>query len=124
MTISIALDIDGTITESIEFFRIMTHRLILGHRIVLLTNRGPGTEQQVADEIDDLGIDYSEIVITSDKAQYIKDNNITIFFENEDEYFLEIPESVTVFKIREDGNFSFAEKKWITSRKNSILIDD
>ena len=37
---------------------------------------------------------------------------------------LELGEEVTVFKIREEGNFSFAEKKWITSRQNSILIDE
>jgi hypothetical protein len=125
----IAIDLDNTITasrESIEFFRIITHLLIPDpeYRIYILTNREPGTEQQVADELDYLGIEYSEIVITAQKAQYIRDNNITIFFENEDEYFLEIPESVTVFKIREAGNFDFAQKKWITSRKNSIFIDD
>jgi len=123
----IAIDLDQTITasrDSIEFFSILTHLLIAEHRIVILTNREPGTEQKVADELDYLGIDYSQIVITDKKAQYIKDNKITIFFENEDEYFLEISEQTTVFKIRESGNFSFAEKKWITSRQNSLLIDE
>lgn len=122
----IAIDLDNTINasrDSIVFFSIMTHLLIAEHRIVILTNREPGTEQAVADELDCLGIDYSEIVITAEKAQYIKDNHITVVFENEDEYFLELGEEVTVFKIREDGNFDFTEKKWIGSKKTTKMID-
>ena len=124
----IAIDLDNTITasrDSIEFFRIITHLLIPDseYRIYIITNRESGTEQEVADELDYLGIEYSEIVITADKADYIRENKITIYFENEDEYFLELGEEVTVFKIREDGNFSFSAGKWITSTNNSILID-
>ena len=127
MKLSIAIDLDNTITasrQSIEFFSILTNLLIPEHRIYILTARELGTEQEVAEELDYLNIDYSEIVITGQKAQYITDNKITIFFENSDEYFLEVPESTTVFKVRECHNFSFAEKKWITSRRNSILIDE
>ncbi len=123
----IAIDLDSTINaskNSVYFFSILTHLLIAEHRIYILTNRELNTEQDIAEELDYFGIDYSEIVITDKKAEYIRENNITIFFENEDEYFLELGEEVTVFKIRESGNFSFAEKKWITSRRNSILIDE
>ena len=85
----IAIDLDNTITaskQSIEFFEILTHLLIPDpeYRIVILTNREPGTEQEVAIELDYLGIEYSEIVITADKADYIRDNKISIYFENED----------------------------------------
>ena len=123
----IAIDLDNTITadkNSIEFFIIMTHLLIAENYIFIITNRKPGTEKEIIQELKDIGIDYNEIVITDKKAEYIKENNITIFFENTDEYFLELGEETTVFKIRESGNFSFAEKKWITSRQNSILIDE
>jgi len=123
----IAIDLDNTISanrNSIEFFSILTHLLIAEHRIYIITNREANTEQEIADELDYLNIDYSQIVITDQKAKYIRDNNIIIFFENEDSYFLEIGEEVVVFKIRENLNFSFAEKKWITSRRNSILIDE
>ena len=109
----IAIDLDNTINasrDSIEFFEILTHLLIAEHRIYILSNREPNTEQQVADELDYLGIEYSQIVITEKKAEYIKDNNISVYFENEDEYFLELGEEVTVFKIREPGNFSFSDK--------------
>ena len=126
-TMKIAIDLDNTITasrDSIEFFEILTHLLIAEHRIVILTNREPNTEQEIADELDYLGVEYSEIVITAQKAQYIKDNHVTIYFENEDEYFLELGEEVTVFKIREPSNFSFAEKKWVGNKKTTKMIDE
>ena len=122
----IAIDLDNTLNASktsIEFFSVLTHLLIVEHRIYIITNREPNTEQEIADELDYLGIEYSEIVITDKKAEYIKENNITIFFENQDEYFLELGEEVVVFKIREDGNFDFAEKKWIGNNKTVKMLD-
>jgi hypothetical protein len=123
----IAIDLDHTITadrNSVEFFRIITHLLIPEneYRVVILTNREPGTEQEVADELDYLGIEYSEIVITSQKAQYIRENKITIFFENEDFYFKELKLNETVvFKIREEGNWE--KGRWIGSKKTVKMID-
>ena len=124
--IKIAIDLDNTITankNSIEFFKILTHLLIPEHKIYIITNRTPGSEQNIAEELDCLEIEYSEIIITDKKAEYIKNNNIKIFFENEDESFLEISEDVVVFKIRESGNFDFAEKKWIGSNTTTKMID-
>lgn len=123
----IAIDLDNTLNasrDSIEFFSILTNLLAPEHRIHIITNREPGTEQLVADELDYLGIDYNDIIITADKAQFICDNKIGIFFENQDEYLLDVPEEVLVFKIREDGNFDFAAKTWIASKKTTLMIDD
>ena len=123
---NIAIDLDHTINAnktSIEFFRIITNLLIVEHSIYILTNREPGTEQEIAQELKDLEIQYTEIIITAEKAEYILRNNIKIYFENEDEYFLELGEETTVFKIREKGNFSFSEKKWINSKGNTKMID-
>ncbi len=63
----IGIDLDHCITadkNSIEFFSIMTNLLIAEHRIYIITNREPNTEQGIAEELDCLGIEYSEIVIT------------------------------------------------------------
>jgi len=122
----IAIDLDNTITasrDSIEFFRVMSHLLIAEHKIYIITNREPGTEQQVANELNYLGIEYSQIVITSEKAEFIRENGMTILFENQDETFLELGQEVTVFKTREEGNFDFAEKKWLGSKKTTKMIE-
>ena len=122
----IAIDLDNTITaseQSIEFFSVLSQLFIVEHKIVILTNREPNTEQEIAEELDYHNIDYSEIVITADKAQYINENRINIFFEDTDEYFLDLGSEVTVFKIREDGNFDFKAKKWVGSSKTTKMID-
>ena len=122
----VAIDFDNTINadnNSIEFFSAITNLLIPEHRIYILTNREPNSEQDIAEELHTLGIDYNRIVITDNKADYIKEKNITIFFENTDEYFLELGEETTVFKIRGDSNFSFLEKKWIGTSKTTKMID-
>ena len=123
----IAVDIDGTINaskESVEFFKVLTHLLIAEHRIYIITNREPNTEQEIADELDQYGIEYSEIVITQDKAKFIRENSVTIFFENSDLYFLELGEEVTVFKIREAANFDFEKHLWIGNSKTTYMIDE
>ena len=126
-TMKIAIDLDNTITasrESIEFFSVLTNLLIAEHKIYILTDREPCTEQDVAEELDYLGIEYSKIVITDKKADYVRENRITIFFESEDSYFLELGKEVTVFKIRDASNFDFARKKWNTNKRNLKSMDD
>ncbi|MHC4772852.1 MAG: hypothetical protein ACYS8S_04605, partial [Planctomycetota bacterium] len=81
-------------------FSILTNLLIAEHRIVILTNREPMSEQETAYELDFLGIDYNEIVITAKKADYIRDNRISIYFGNQDKSFEELGKEVTVFEIR------------------------
>ena len=126
-TMKIAIDLDNTITasrESIEFFSVLTNLLICEHRIYILSNRERNTEQLVAEELDYLGIEYSQIVITSNKADYILKEGIGIFIDDTDENFLSLPESVLVFKIREDGNFNYDTHKWIGSSKTTEMIDE
>ena len=116
-TMKIAIDLDYTIDasrESIEFFSVLTNLLIPEHKIYILTDTEEESEQDIACYLDHLAIDYNEIVITDKKAQYIRDNRITIFFGNQDKSFLELGgEETTVFKIRESDNFDFSENKWI-----------
>ena len=127
--IKIAIDLDGTINGSslsINFFHILTNLLITDHYITILTNRDPGTEQEISAELNKLGISYSDIVITADKTDYIMKNGIEVFVENEDEQFLSLPENILVLKVRENMNFDFGEKekKWIGSKKTTKMIDD
>jgi uncharacterized HAD superfamily protein len=126
--IKIAIDLDGTINaskQSIEFFSVLTHLLIAEHRIYILTDRQPNTEQEIAEELDYLGIEYNQIIITHKKAEYIKEQGISIFFENQDETFLELGEEVLVLKVRENMNFDFGKNgRWVGSRKTVRMIDE
>ena len=118
----VGIDLDNTIDaskDSIEFFSILTNLLIVEHRIYIISDRELGTEQEIAEELDFLGIEYNQIIITGKKSDFIRQNKITIFFENEDIYFKELKLGETVvFKIRESGNWE--NGRWIGSKKKNI----
>jgi len=121
----IAIDIDNTITasrDSVEFFRTLTTLLISAHQIIVISNRNESDRETTEEELDVLGIRYNKLILTADKAEYILKHGIEFVFEDTDEYFLELPETITVFKIRESGNFCFSEHKWIGSPKTTKMI--
>ena len=125
----IAIDLDNTITadkNSVEFFRILTHLLIPENDIYIITNRNESDREDTEQELSILGIRYNKLIITDKKAEFIREQGITIYFENEDRFFLELGEEVVVFKIRESGNFDFSPKKqrWIGDRKTTKMIDE
>jgi uncharacterized HAD superfamily protein len=121
----IAIDIDNTITaskSSVEFFRTLTTLLISAHQIIIISNRDEADRETTEEELDVLGIRYNKLILTADKAEYILKHGIEFLFEDTDEYLLELPDSVTVFKIRESGNFCFLDHKWIGSPKTTKMI--
>jgi len=110
----IAVDLDGTISEYPQFFKLFTKAMSqAGCKIYILTDRPPGTEEQVSEQLQSYGITYDIIKIISQKSQYILKEGITVLYDDTDQYFLDLPEEVAVFKIRQKYNFDFAEKKWI-----------
>lgn len=116
----IAIDIDNTITaskNSVEFFRMLTTLCISKHQIIIISNRDEADRETTEEDLDVLGIRYNKLILTADKAEYILKHGVEFVFEDTDEYFLELPETITVFKIREEGNFCFTEHKWIGSKK-------
>jgi hypothetical protein len=119
----IALDIDGCITEYPEFFRALSACMSPIAEIYVITNRDPGTRAEITNELKDYGIHYKTLVITAEKAKYIIENDINVVFEDTDEYFLDLPESVCVLKVREPGNFDFETRKWIYGSKTGQTIE-
>ena len=112
--LKIGIDLDDCITYSLDFFVLLTHALYDKAEIHIITNheQTPESEQGTRQQLKELNIKYHHLVLTGDKADYIMDKGITIYFDDTDEYFLELPESVTVFKIREPWNFDFDKHKW------------
>jgi len=111
--IKIAVDLDGTISEYPEFFKLFTKAMSQADcQIYILTDRPAGTEEQVADQLRGYDITYETIKITSQKSQYILEEGISVLFDDMDHYFMDLPAEVAVFKIRQKYNFDFAEQKW------------
>ena len=126
--LKIGIDLDNTITaspESICFFSFITNIIKNKAQIHIITNRDD-SENSIKETIEELKehhIHYDKLEITANKAEYIIKEGIHVYFDDTDEYFLQLPSSVTVFKIREPGNFDFEKHKWIYGNKTGINID-
>ena len=126
--IKIAIDLDDTINlscNSMTFFSLITNSLKDIAYIYIITNRDIDNEsrRKTREELSLLNIHYDKLVITENKSNYILSEGITVFFDDTDENFLDLPESILVFKTREAGNFDFLAKKWIYGDKTGINID-
>jgi hypothetical protein len=109
----IGVDLDGTISEFPGFFKLFTRVMArAGCKIYVITDRAPGTEDDVRCELEMYGITYDVLKITGDKARYILHEGIGVLFDDVDEYFLELPEDVAVFKVRQKCNFDFSRGMW------------
>ncbi len=113
----IGIDIDGTITEAPSFFREFIEQMSPIAEIHIITFRPKKYKFETIQQLSAFGIKYDCITFTDDKRDYIIRNGINVYFDDMDEFIIDLPPSVTVFKIREKGNFDFEEKKWIYNPK-------
>lgn len=121
----IGIDLDATITAYPEVFSCFTKAYKdAHHEIHIITDRMQGTEEDVADILAELKIEYDIIAITRDKTSYILRQGIDVLYDDTDEYFLYLPETVAVFKVRQHYNFDFELKKWLYSDKAGKRIDN
>lgn len=112
---AIGLDLDGCIDEAPHFFAPLSH-LWPASVFVITFRRDYGKAKQY---VDTFGIRYSEIILVSrfeDKAIVIKDKSIGIYFDDQDEILMHIPDDVVVMKIRNGGNFDSKSRHWLYSK--------
>ena len=123
--LKIGIDLDDCMSYRPDFFQAFTHAMKAIAEIHIITNREqtPESEQNTKEQLKEWCIHYDYLRITAEKADYILENGISIYFDDTDEYFLNLPESVTVFKIRESWNFDFDEHKWVYSNRTGRNID-
>ncbi|MGF1582723.1 MAG: hypothetical protein ACFCD0_25645 [Gemmataceae bacterium] len=122
----IALDIDGTISERPDFFAVLSVGFrAAGHEIVILTYRDPNREQAMRDELTGWGIEFDQLVIAPSleaKGKLCGTLGVDVFFDDQDECLVNVPESVLVVKVRNGGNFDFEEHLWLSTAKLTKLL--
>lgn len=109
-----AIGLDGCIDEAPQFFRPLSE--IWPGKIFVITFRRDYDKAKAY--VDSFGIRYNEIILVQrfeDKAVVIEDKGIGIYFDDQDEMLMHIPEGVTVLKIRNGGNFDADTKQWLYS---------
>lgn len=120
-TPSIGLDLDGCIDEAPAFFGPLSH--VWPGQIFIITYRRDYNKAETY--VNQFGIRYDELILVDRfeaKAEVITEKQIGIYFDDMDEMLMHIPESVTVFKIRNDGNYDFPKKQWLYSQTTGRQI--
>jgi hypothetical protein len=118
---AIALDLDGTIDEAPEFFRLLSESW--PGKVYVITYR---SDQAKAErDVAKFGIRCDEVILVSrfdEKADVIAERGISVYFDDQDEMLMHIPEGVTVLKIRNGGNYDFEARKWLFSDVTGRMI--
>ena len=111
---AIGLDLDGCIDEAPHFFVPLSHAW--PGRIYIITYRSD--YDQAKSYVDSFNIKYDELILVSrfeDKAVVIKDKNIRVYFDDQDEMLMHVADNVAVLKIRNGGNFDEDSRQWLYS---------
>jgi hypothetical protein len=118
---AIALDLDGTIDEAPEFFRLLSESW--PGKVYVITYR---SDQAKAErDVANFGIRCDEVILVSrfeEKADVVAERGISVYFDDQDEMLMHIPEGVTVLKIRNGGNYDFEARKWLYSDVTGRMI--
>lgn len=111
---ALGIDLDGTIDEAPEFFRLLSS--VWPAAVYIITYRDHLAKAQ--EDVTRFGIKAQVILVNSfaEKATKIRELGIKVFFDDMDEVLLHIPSDVTVFKVRNEGNFDFKSRKWLYSK--------
>ena len=118
---AIGIDLDGCIDEAPEWFRILSQ--VWPGPVYVITFRRDA--QKARDDVASFGVQCDEVILVDRfdaKAKVIAERNITVYFDDQDEMLMHIPEGVAVFKIRNGGNFDFEERKWLFSEVTGRVI--
>lgn len=118
---AIGLDLDGTIDESPAFFRTLSK--VWPGLVYVITYRNDQAKAEA--DVAQFGIQCDEVILVSsfqEKAEVIAEKGISVYVDDQDEILQHIPENVTVLKIRNGGNYSYEESKWLFSEETGRLI--
>jgi hypothetical protein len=76
--IKVGINLDNCITAEQEFLRVMCHLLCPEYEIHLITNRDEDSRAKTMKELEKYRIQYSQLVMTDNKAEYLQEQGIEI----------------------------------------------
>ncbi len=122
----IGLDLDGLLDERPDFFAFLTASLRAGgHFVAVLTYRDPESRARTEGQLAAWGVGYDELHFARslpDKGRLCRELEIDLYIDDQDECIQDVPETTTVFKIRNGGNFDFGERKWLSTARLTRLL--
>jgi hypothetical protein len=117
----LGFDLDGTISEAPEFFRLLSE--LWPGSVYVITYRSD--YQKAKEDVDSYGIKYEELILVDKldgKADVITEKGITVYFDDQPEMLKNVPKGVQVVLFRNEGNFDFADQRWMMSTVTGKLV--
>lgn len=117
----LGIDLDGTIDEAPEFFRILSN--VWPGLVFIITCRND--MEKAENDTKKHGVYYDRIVLVrrlEDKAAVIRDLKISVYVDDQDECLADIDPSVAIMKFRNPGNFDLDTRKWLYSDRTGERI--
>ena len=108
----LGIDLDGTIDEAPEFFSMLSK--IWPGFVYIVTYRRD--YEKACSDVKSYGVYADKVILADklDKSSIIKKYGIKYYIDDMDECLSNMPEDVTVFKIRNGGNFD--DGKWLYTK--------
>lgn len=118
---ALGIDLDGTIDEAPEFFRLLTG--LWPGPVYVITYRDDH-DRALAD-VRSRGVRCDRVILVGsfrEKAERIAELGISAYFDDMDEVLMHIPEGVAVMKVRNGGNYDYDSGRWLYSGRTGRAL--
>jgi hypothetical protein len=118
---SLGIDLDGCVDECPIFFSILTKSW--HGKVFVITYRDDRVKAEQV--LKHHGVRWDELILVNsfeEKAKVIAEKAILVYFDDQPEMLKDIPASVNVMLVRNEGNYDFDAKKWMFSLKTGKII--
>ena len=118
---NLGLDLDGVIEENPQFFGMLSH--VWPGKVYVITYRDD--HAKAVSDLFHFGIHYDDVILVNsfaEKADVIARLQINVYIDDQDEVLMHVPETVTVLKVRNGGNFDSKDRKWLYSLKTGRQV--
>lgn len=118
---SLGIDLDGCVDEAPLFFSTLTKSW--PGKVFVVTFRDD--RKKAEDFLKKYDIRWDELILVNsfdEKAKVIAANDILVYFDDQPEMLKDIPPSVNVMLVRNEGNYDFDAKKWMLSSKTGRIV--
>jgi len=123
LKMKVGLSFENTIEAFPDLFRLITGRIRDVAELHILISGQWDDIATVEARLSSLQIGYDCVAHVGDDSEYINEQGIKIVISDDDSLFCWLPEEIVVLKLRESGNFDFADAKWVYLKDHGVTVD-
>lgn len=118
---SLGIDIDGVVDQAPLFFSVLTNTW--PGKVFVISFRDDKTKAEEVLKKHKIRCDALILVNSfEEKARVIKEEGISVFFDDQPEILQHISPTCDVMLVRNEGNFDFTDRKWMLSKQTGKIV--